>query len=80
MLSSVFRRLYYTSKVNDENLLVKINHKSKQVANMPDEEIKGKSINSIYMSNRQEEKSPSQIHLDLGYNSRNQQTSDENHK
>ena len=50
MLSSVFRRLYYTNKVNFENIFIKVMDRSKKIAQMPEEESKGENLKSKFMS------------------------------
>ena len=74
MLASVFRRLYYTDKINFENLFIKIIDRSKiKVANMPVEEVKMRNLKSIFVLNWQDEsKSPSGVRIDLSDNSTNQ--------
>ena len=75
MLASVFRRLYFTDKVNFENLFIKIAERSRKVTNLPIEEVKSRNVKSIFMSERQEDsKSPSWIWIDLSDNSTNQRS------
>ena len=68
MLASVFRRLYYTNKVNFENLFLKIAERSRRVANLPVEETKGQDLKSKFMSilsKRDESKSASEIDVKI---------------
>ena len=75
MLASVFRRLYYTDKMNFENLFIKIIDRSKKVANMPVEEVKTRNLIPTSLLNRQDEsKSPSWIRIDLSDNSISQRS------
>ena len=75
MLASVFRRLYFTNKNSFEDQLNKIVDRPRKVANMPIEEIKGKNIRSIFMSNRRDDsRSHSEIRVDLSDGTRSQRS------
>ena len=80
MLASVFRRLYYTNKVNFENIFIKVLERSRRVANIPVEETKTQNLAIKYMQNRLDEsKSASEIQVDLSNNA-NQRFTEPNSK
>ena len=64
MLASVFRRLYFTNKINFENIFIKVFERPRRVMNMPNEEIKTSNYISKLMPQRLDEsKSPSEYQL-----------------
>ena len=66
MLASVFRRLYYTNKVNFEDLFIKMNERSKLFDKKPVEENKEQNFKFNIMSHR---KRNSNLHseIQIGY-------------
>ena len=68
MMSSVFRRLYYTNKVNFEHLFTIAIDRSNRIANMPEEESKGENFQSKFksiISKKDESRSQSGIEVEI---------------
>ena len=50
LLSSVFRRLYYTNKFNKKRIFIKFADRSTKISNLPIEESKSENLRSRFMS------------------------------